>query len=175
MGPRRLIVSPMPTNTPSIGQLKRAVEIAEKIESLQAELASLFGSASAAAPKVQSTKPSQKSGRRTLSPEARAKIAASTRARWARIKGTATASPKAASPAAKPAAAVKKKGGLSDEGRARLAAMMKARWAAKKKGSNAPAKSVASAGAKNAKRAVTPEARGRMIASAKRRWAKKKK
>ena len=176
MGIRRLIVKPMPTNTPSIGQLKRAVEIAEKIETLQAELASLFGGSPAALAKVTSAKPSQKSGRRTLSAEARAKIAASTRARWARIKGTGAPSLKAAPSAAKPAAAAKKKGGLTDEGRARLAAMMKARWAAKRKGTSAPSKPAAtSAGAKNARRAISPESRARMIAGAKRRWAAKKK
>ena len=110
----------MPTNTPSIGQLKRAVAIAEQIETLQAELASIFGGTSSAShtTQPQSAKPSQKAGRRTMSAEARAKIAASTRARWARVKGTAVAAPKPA-----PAATPNKKGGLTPEGRARLAAM----------------------------------------------------
>lgn len=157
----------MPTNTPSIGQLKRAVAIAEQIETLQAELASIFGGTSSASPTTQpqSAKPSQKAGRRTMSPEARARIAASTRARWARVKGTAVAEPK-------PAATPNKKGGLTPEGRARLAAMMKARWAAKRKGASAPAKPAADA---SVKRKISPEARARMIEGAKRRWAEKKK
>ena len=169
----------MPNNTPSVGQLKRAVEIAEKIEKLNAELASIFGSASAASPKtITTSKPSPKTGRRTMSAEARAKIAASTRARWARVKGTANPTLKAAPAAAKSAPVAKKKGGISAEGRAKLAAMMKARWAAKRKGVSAPAKpakSAASAPVKKVKRAISPEARARMIAGAKRRWAAKKK
>jgi hypothetical protein len=61
-----------------------------------------------------------------MSPEARAKIAAAQRARWAKSKGSSTVSVKA--PAAK---SVKKKGGLSPEGRAKIVAALKARWAAK--------------------------------------------
>ena len=167
---------PMPTNTPSVGQLKRAVEIAEKIETLQTELSSIFGSSSAASLKTQPAKPSQKTGKRTMSPEARARISAATRARWARVKGTANPTAlKAAPAAAKPVAAKKKKGGLTDEGRARLAAMMKARWAAKRKGAGTPAKAAAGApAAKKVRRTISPEARARMIAGAKRRWARKK-
>ncbi len=166
----------MATNNPSIQQLKRALTISEQIEKLQGELASILGSAApASAPKTIATKPA-KAGARTLSPEAREKIAAAARARWARAKGTA---PSAAS---KPAAAPKKKGGLTPEGRAKLAASMKARWAARRKGAPAPTKpSAAKAAPKKAaapadggKRTISPEARARMIEGAKRRWASKK-
>ena len=76
--------------------------------------------APAVAPKA---KPTEKKSK--MSPEARAKIAAAQKARWAAQKGQ-TASPKQSK------SAPKKKGGMTPEGRARLAAAMKARWAAKK-------------------------------------------
>jgi len=68
--------------------------------------------------------------KRTMSPEARARISAATKARWAaRRAGKSKA--KAAPKAAKPAKA-KKKGGITPAGRAKLAANMKARWAARR-------------------------------------------
>ncbi len=67
-----------------------------------------------------------------MSAEGRAKIGAAAKARWAKVKATAT--PAAKSPARTP----KKKGGLTPEGRAKLAASMKARWDARKKGAAAP-------------------------------------
>jgi len=111
---------------PTLPQLKQAVSIAEQIEKLQAQLASLVGGSGPAvsAPKAASS-PVIKAGKRTVSPEARARIAAAQRARWAKSKGTAKAS------VAKP---VKKKGGLSPEGRAKIVAALKARWAAKRAG-----------------------------------------
>ena len=75
-------------------------------------------------------------GKRILSAEARAKIAAAQQARWAKLKRDTAP----AKPAAK---AASKKKGITAEGRAKLAAAMKARWEAKKKGGvapNAPAK-----------------------------------
>jgi hypothetical protein len=70
-----------------------------------------------------------------MPPEAREKIAAAQRARWAKSKGGAKAE-KAASPKAGKRGR-KKRSGLTAEGRARLAAAMKARWAARKKGAPA--------------------------------------
>ena len=169
---------PMSTNTPSIHQLKRALEISEQIEKLQAEFASVFGGAAPVTTTQASAKPAAGKGRSKMSPEAREKIAAAARARWAKIKGTSPA------PEAKAAAAPKKKGGLTPEGRAKLAASMKARWAARRKGAPAPtapkaspAKASAAKPSKSAtpKRVISPEARARMIAGAKRRWAAKKK
>lgn len=134
----------MPTsNTPSVASLKRAIEIAEQIEKLQAQLASLVGGAApaASAPRVAVTgsapvKPAKR-GKRQLSPEARERIAAAQRARWAKSKGGAKATA-TTSAAVKPAKPAKKKSGLTPAGRAKLAAAMKARWAARKKGSAAP-------------------------------------
>jgi hypothetical protein len=71
--------------------------------------------------------------KRTMSSEARARISAATKARWAARRAgkaaKAVVSPKAGKPAK-----VKKKSGLTPEGRAKLAANMKARWAAKRAG-----------------------------------------
>jgi len=112
---------------PTLVQLKQAVSIAEQIEELQAKLASLIGGGSVtSAPKAASA-PAVKSGKRTMSPEARARIAAAQRARWAKSKGIAKA------PAAAPKAR-KKRGKLSPEGRAKIVAALKARWAAKRAG-----------------------------------------
>ena len=62
------------------------------------------------------------SGKRILSAAARKRISDAAKARWARVKGTATA--KAATPATAP-----KRRRLSKEGRARIIAATKARWA----------------------------------------------
>jgi hypothetical protein len=119
---------------PTLNQLKEAVSIAEQIEKLQAELASLVGGAGpvASGPKAIST-PVVKAGKRTMSPEARERIAAAQRARWAKSKGASPVSVKA-SAAKAPATTKKKKGGLTPEGRAKIVAALKARWAAKRAG-----------------------------------------
>ena len=111
---------------PTLNQLKEAVTIAEQIEKLQATLSSLIGGSGsvASAPKAAST-PVAKAGKRTMSAEARARIAAAQRARWAKSRGVSKA------PAAPP---TKKKGKLSPEGRAKIVAALKARWAAKRAG-----------------------------------------
>jgi len=110
---------------PTLTQLKQAIIIAEQIEKLQAELASLLGGdrVVVSVPKAASP-PVAKSRKRTMSPEARERIAAAQRARWAKSKGIVKA------PTAKP---VKKKRGLTPEGRARIVAALKARHAAAKK------------------------------------------
>lgn len=72
--------------------LRRAGEILQEIERLQQELASLFGGNSGAvsasprqgAKGAKAAKPQGK--RRSMSPEARARIAAAARARWARYR-----------------------------------------------------------------------------------------
>jgi hypothetical protein len=56
-----------------------------------------------------------------MSPQARAKIAAAMRARWAARKRTGISK------------AAAKKGGLTPAGRKRLSQLMKARWAARRK------------------------------------------
>jgi hypothetical protein len=114
--------------TPNLTQLKGAVIIAERIERLQAELASLLGGGGSvgSAPKA-APAPVAKGGKRTMSAEARARIAAAQRARWAKSKALSTVGAKA--PAA---TASKKRGKLSPEGRARIVAALKARWAARR-------------------------------------------
>ena len=158
----------MSNNTPSLAQLKRAISISEQIESLQSQLASILGGSS---PAPVATVTKTRKGKRTVSPEARAKMAAAQRARWAKKKGGVAP----AAPAAKPA---KRKGGLTPEGRAKLAAAMKARWDARKKGAPAPtakAQKPAAAPKVKAKRVISPEARAKMAAAAKKRWANAKK
>jgi hypothetical protein len=123
----------MSNATPSLEQLKRALQLAEQIQSLEAELATLLGSPSAvrsAAP-APASKPSKRGGKRIVSAEARAKMAAAQKARWAKVNRAKSAAGSAPAPAAK--SAKKKKRGITPEGRARLAAAMKARWAARRK------------------------------------------
>ena len=116
------------TSTPSIDQLKRAIEISEQIDELESQLAAVLNGSALAEREV---KIPRKGRRRRMSPEAREKIAAAQRARWARTKGKSSV--KTSQPGRK-----KRKGGITAAGRAKLAAMMKARWAARKKGAAAP-------------------------------------
>jgi hypothetical protein len=112
---------------PTLNQLKEAVTIAEQIEALQAKLVNLVGGSGSvvSAPKAAAAAPVAKAGKRTMSAEARARIAAAQRARWAKSKGASQA------PSASPA---KKKGKLSPEGRAKIVAALKKRWADKRAG-----------------------------------------
>ena len=105
----------------SVVQLKEAIRIKEQIEELESRLERILGdnSAKASAP--------VKRGPRKMSADARARISAAAKARWAKIKGK----PAAAKPSPK------KKGGMTPEGRAKIAAAMKARWAARRKESAA--------------------------------------
>jgi hypothetical protein len=114
-------------STPTIDQLKRAIGISEQIEKLQAELAAIFGGRSVGSVASVAALPTvRKKGKRMMSAEARERIAAAQRLRWAKAKGEKPAA------AAKPAKTGKKKRNLSPEGRARIAAAQKARWAARK-------------------------------------------
>jgi len=130
------------TSIPSADQLKRAIQISEQIAELEAELVAVFNGS---APAQRSAAPTggrvAKSGRkrRTMSAEAREKIAAAQRARWAKTKGKSSAASAATPKSAKAGKKTKKSGGgITAAGRAKLAAMMKARWAARKKGAPAP-------------------------------------
>ena len=131
----------MPNN--SINQLKRAVQIAEQIDRLEAELnhilASAGGKASttgSAAPKTAAPKaatPARKKG--GMSAAGRARIVAAQKARWAIIKAAkAPAAPARPAPAAKRQPRRK----ISAEARARMVAGAKARWVLIKAG-KAPA------------------------------------
>jgi hypothetical protein len=95
-------------NALSAEDLRRAAEIKEKIDSLQNELVKILGSDS-----VRSTR---QGGTRRMSADARARIAAGARARWAEVRGT------------RPPVAKKAKMKRSAAVRARLAAIAKERW-----------------------------------------------
>jgi len=120
------------STTPSIDQLKRAVSISEEIEKLQSALASLLGAAPKASAPVSAAPvaPKARKGKRGLSAEGRARIAAAQKARWAKVKGAAAAPAPAAS---KPGRKAKVKRVLSPEARARIVAAVKRRWAKARK------------------------------------------
>lgn len=109
--------------TPTLDQLKRALVVSERIETLQNELAGILGNHSAPVAKAAAVKGKKRS---TMSAKARALISAAQKARWAKLKGK-KAPAKAKAPA-------KKKRTMSPETKAKMAAAMKARWAAAKAG-----------------------------------------
>ncbi len=78
------------TSQPLIKRLQHALVIAEKIQHLEAELHSILGQSSGGSSTAAEllSVPGKKKARkkRNLSPEAREKIAAAQRARWARVK-----------------------------------------------------------------------------------------
>jgi hypothetical protein len=77
----------MPTTSfPSVSQLKRALKVAEKFEALEAELASILAGSAKVGTKPSAAKPDGRKKKRTMSPEAREKIAAAQRKRWAKQK-----------------------------------------------------------------------------------------
>ena len=139
----------------SLAQLQRSLHITETIESLQAELHSIFGTITGAiTPKPAKTKGKRKKRRAAevkggtdvgnpdvksiapkkkgkMSAKGRAAIAAAQKARWAKVKGgsdTGNPEVKKITLAAAPAKA-KKKGGMSAAGKARIVAAQKKRWA----------------------------------------------
>lgn len=72
---------------PTTSQLRKAVIISEKLDALEVELAAILGGSSAPAKAVKA--PKAKKTKRTMSPEAREKIAAAQRKRWAKSKKVA--------------------------------------------------------------------------------------
>src|SRR5271157_2985411 len=66
----------------TVAQLKRAVEIMEQIESLQAQLASIGGRRVGRPPATRGAR----RGKRRMSAAGRARIAAAARARWAKFR-----------------------------------------------------------------------------------------
>jgi hypothetical protein len=140
-----------------IETIEKALHIRKQIAALEEGLKDLFAGktfSSTAAPAADAPKRrGRPPGKRTMSPEARAKIVAA--------------------PAKKG-----RKGGMSAAGRARIAAAQKLRWskvnAAKGASAPAPAKAAAKSGGKK-KRQLSPEARARIVAAVKARWAKAKK
>lgn len=133
------------SNTPTLDQWKRGLQIAEQIAALEAELTALMGgvigNAKQAAPaSAKATAAVVKKG--GMSAAGRARIAAAQKLRWSKIKKAKASAPaaKAAAPNAPdakksaPKTAAKKKRTMSPEVKAKLATAMKARWAAAKAG-----------------------------------------
>ena len=73
-------------STPSVSQLQRALKISEQIQVLETELHTILGGSSEPQAKRKYTKKAAGSKKRTMSPEAREKIAAAQRKRWAKQK-----------------------------------------------------------------------------------------
>ena len=125
-----------------IDKLEEALSLRKQIASLQEKLSGMFGSSESKAAGTTTAAPrGRRGGKRTVSPEARARMAASQKARWAKrnqAKGASGGSSASSSSSGRAAQAPKRKGGITPEGRAKLAAAMKARWAARKKGAPAP-------------------------------------
>jgi hypothetical protein len=102
----------------SSSALRQAADIQSQIETLESELASILSVAGveAVAEPIAGAKT-----KRTMSPTARARIAAGQKARWAKVK--AVSSPSKTPSAGKP------KRTMSPAARARIAASQRARWA----------------------------------------------
>ena len=164
----------MSTLHSALNQLQQERDHAQKqLDTLNSAIAVLTRVAGSAAhtPSAAPSAPAKKgkSGKRTMSASARAKIAAAQRARWARSKGDApAAAPAAAAPAPKGKSG---KRTLSAAARAKIAAAQRARWARSK--GTAVAAPAATAPAKPAgKRTLSPAARRKIAAAQKARWAK---
>jgi hypothetical protein len=147
----------------SVTELRKVLQIKEEIVTLETQLDAVLGVPGAAVAATPAAKrvAGKRGGRRKLSPEARERIAAAQRARWAAQRG--------GKPAAKPAPG--KRGGrrkLSPEARERIAAAQRARWAAQR-GGKPTAKPVA--GKRGGRRKLSPEARERIAAAQRARWA----
>ena len=108
----------------SSAQLRKVVAIKERIEQLESELEALVGGDSAPAVVTRGPGRPKGTGRRKMSPAAKARIAAAQRARWARVHAAAGKS--ASAPAAKKGGKRRK---MSPAVRAKLAAIARARWA----------------------------------------------
>lgn len=141
------------TNSPSLDQLRRATQLAEQIEQLQSELTSLLSGggqqqqgssssqSSASASSTTRTSQGTQGGKRIISPEARAKMAAAQKARWAKVNGAKAPSSNGGATESK--AQSKSAGGqqksndgkrvMSPEAREKIAAAQRARWAKAKK------------------------------------------
>jgi hypothetical protein len=119
----------MESNT-SVEQLKRAIQLAEQIEKLQAELAQVISTLGGISPAGLAGPAAQPRRKRKMSAVARERIAAAQRARWAKQRASQIEAPALVSPAT---AAPRKKRKLSAEGRARIVAALKKRWANRKR------------------------------------------
>ena len=113
-----MLIERMDVSELTIGQLRRAAAIKERIEGLNKELERILGvSSNAASPK-----------KRTMSASVKRKIAAAQKTRWAKMRRGKSA----ARSVRRTARAGKKT--FSPATRAKLSARLKAYWAAKKAG-----------------------------------------
>lgn len=81
----------MSTTTPSVAALRRAIEITEQIEKLEAELKGILDGKGSGTPvatrsAAPAAAPAPGKKRRKMSPEARARIVAAQKARWAKVR-----------------------------------------------------------------------------------------
>jgi hypothetical protein len=156
----------------TVTELRKVLQIKEQIATLENELTKVIGSSASAAPAAKPVKlgrppgKGKRGGRRKMGPEARARIAAAQRARWAKTRGE-TIAVAAPTPG--------KRGGrrkMSPEARARIGAAHRARWAASRAGKPAKAAAPAKpAGKRGGRRKMSPEARERIAAAQRARWA----
>ena len=100
----------------SLEKLEEAVSIRRRIDTLVERFASLLGTAPSGL--------TNRAGRKEVSAVTRAKLSAAARARWAKKKGSHSATAATAS---------RKNSGITPAGRRRLSQLMRARWAAKRK------------------------------------------
>jgi hypothetical protein len=125
------------TTTPTLSQLQRGLAIFEQIAALETELAAIFNvsAPTSSAKATAAPAPAAQSGGRTGKRSAAtiAKMKASQKARWAKIKGE-KAPVAAKAPVVGKAPAKQKRKPMSPAVKAKLSAMMKARWEAKKAG-----------------------------------------
>lgn len=77
----------MPNSSrPSVDQLKRAIQISEQIQKLEAELASILGSPSKPASATKTKAKAGKKKKAKISAEGLANIIAAQKKRWAKVK-----------------------------------------------------------------------------------------
>jgi hypothetical protein len=116
-----------------LSQEKSSLET--RLSQINEALGDLLGTPAAATPSaavsfVPRPTESGKKGKRTMSPEARARIAAAQKARWAAVRGESKSTPAPA--AASNGASVKPKRKMSAAGRKAIAEGARRRWAAAK-------------------------------------------
>jgi len=108
----------------SANQLRRAASVKEQMEKLYGELNSILRTATPTATFQAATAPAGAGKKGSISAAGIARIKAAQKARWAKIKGAATATP---STTAKPAP--QKKFTMSASAKAAISKAAKARWA----------------------------------------------
>lgn len=115
----------------SPGQLRQAADLKEKIDGLQVQLNDILGGVVSTLVNPGSTQAAKK-GRRHMSPEGRARIAAAQKARWAKVRSESGTKEASKSPK-------KSKRHISPALRKARSEAMKARWAkAKMAGKSRP-------------------------------------